>query len=120
MADSRNDESTSGTGDRRRGFVEFKCWCTTCGVELLVLSKLRGAREPWRVWARQPCPHVSVEQLEAWRFTRRRERDELHLPIRTSTGAAGPRAPWRRGRRRTGTNPRALGTNPRARRQDAA
>jgi hypothetical protein len=109
-------------GARRSSFVEFKVLCSVprCGAVLLVLSKRRGAREPWRVWSSSSCPHVSADDVERWRYTPRDRRAGLGLPIVTSTGAAGPRVPrgtqgGRRGSRAAGTNPRAEGTNPRAR-----
>jgi hypothetical protein len=68
--------------------------CTECDRVLLNLWREihrdeRGATTGygrWRATDPTPCKHVTAEQVEVYRFTKRDERDELELPIRAGRG----------------------------------
>lgn len=77
-------------GRRRFGWVHsFRC--TECNALLLNLWRELPDKGEWEAgrWVASeptPCRHVTAEQIEVYRYTKRNQRDELELPITAGRG----------------------------------
>jgi hypothetical protein len=92
--DSRKRRAKGGSRDKRAYSFVHSLRCTKCEAILLTLWNGLNAtteRERWHASDPTPCAHVTAEEIDRYRFTKARHRDELALPIRTARRRRGTR-----------------------------